>query len=48
MPFIAAALITGWGMSPVQARDGIGAGLHRARQVGVARTMDGTGRVNMA
>jgi MFS family permease len=46
---LAASLITGWGVWPVQALDGIGAGLQSVAVPGLAaRIMDGTGRVNAA
>ena len=45
---IAASLITGWGVWPVQVLDGIGAGLQSVAVPGlVARIMNGTGRVNV-
>jgi MFS family permease len=45
---VAATLITGWGVWPVQALDGIGAGLQSVAVPGlVARIMNGTGRVNV-
>ena len=44
---IAALVIKNWGVYPVQALDGIGAGLQSVAVPGlVARIMDGTGRVN--
>jgi hypothetical protein len=44
---IAANLIQGWGVFPVQALDGIGAGLQSVAVPGlVARILSGTGRVN--
>jgi MFS family permease len=44
---IAALVIKNWGVYPVQALDGIGAGLQSVAVPGlVARVMDGTGRVN--
>jgi len=44
---IAASVIKGWGVFPVQALDGIGAGLQSVAVPGlVARILDGTGRVN--
>ena len=46
---LAASLITPWGVWPVQALDGVGAGLQSVAAPGlVARIMDGTGRVNAA
>jgi MFS family permease len=46
--FLAAHLITGWGVFPVQALDGIGAGLQSVAVPGlVARILNGTGRVNV-
>ena len=46
---LAASLINGWGVWPVQALDGIGAGLQSVAVPGLAaRIMDGTGRVNAA
>jgi hypothetical protein len=46
---LAASLINGWGVWPVQALDGVGAGLQSVAVPGVAaRIMDGTGRVNAA
>jgi MFS family permease len=45
---IAAGLITDWGVFPVQALDGIGAGLQSVAVPGlVARILNGTGRVNV-
>lgn len=45
---VAASLITGWGVWPVQALDGIGAGLQSVAVPGlVARLLNGTGRVNV-
>ena len=45
---IAASLITGWGVWPVQILDGIGAGLQSVAVPGlVARIMNGTGRLNV-
>jgi len=45
---VAASLITGWGVFPVQALDGIGAGLQSVAVPGlVARILNGTGRVNV-
>jgi hypothetical protein len=44
----AAGLIEQWGVFPVQALDGIGAGLQSVAVPGlVARLLDGTGRVNV-
>ena len=44
---IAASLITDWGVYPVQALDGIAAGLQSVAVPGlVVRLMNGTGRVN--
>jgi MFS family permease len=46
--FIAASIIKGWGVFPVQALDGIAAGLQSVAVPGlVARIMNGTGRVNV-
>jgi MFS family permease len=46
---IAATLMTPWGVWPVQALDGIGAGLQSvAVPALVVRLMQGTGRVNVA
>jgi MFS family permease len=46
---LAASLIKPWGVFPVQALDGIGAGLQSVAVPGlVARIMNGTGRVNVA
>ncbi|MDR3469250.1 MAG: MFS transporter [Xanthobacteraceae bacterium] len=46
--FLAAHLITHWGVYPVQILDGIGAGLQSVAVPGlVARILDGTGRVNV-
>jgi MFS family permease len=46
---VAGALITGWGVWPVQALDGVAAGLLSVAAPGlVAQIMDGTGRVNAA
>jgi MFS family permease len=46
---IAASFIRWWGVYPVQALDGIGAGMQSVAVPGlVARLMDGTGRVNVA
>lgn len=45
---IAASLITAWGVFPVQALDGIAAGLQSVAVPGiVARMLNGTGRVNV-
>jgi hypothetical protein len=45
---IAASVIEGWGVFPVQALDGIGAGLQSvAVPCLVARILNGTGRVNV-
>jgi MFS family permease len=45
---VAASIITGWGVFPVQALDGIGAGLQSVAVPGlVARILNGTGRVNV-
>lgn len=45
---VAAGLIAEWGVFPVQALDGIGAGLQSVAVPGlVARLLDGTGRVNV-
>ena len=45
---VAASVIQGWGVFPVQALDGIGAGLQSVAVPGlVARVLDGTGRVNV-
>lgn len=45
---IAAVVIEPWGVFPVQALDGIGAGLQSVAVLGlVARILDGTGRVNV-
>ncbi len=45
---IAASAITGWGVWPVQALDGVGAGLLSVAVPGlVARLLDGTGRINV-
>ena len=45
---IAADLINRWGVYPVQALDGIGAGLQSVAVPGlVARILNGTGRVNV-
>ena len=46
--FVAAQLITHWGVYPVQMLDGIGAGLQSVAVPGlVARILNGTGRVNV-
>jgi MFS family permease len=45
---VAASIINGWGVYPVQALDGIGAGLQSVAVPGlVARVLAGTGRVNV-
>lgn len=45
---VAASFIHGWGVYPVQALDGIGAGLQSVAVPGlVARMLNGTGRVNV-
>ena len=45
---VAAHLINAWGVYPVQALDGIGAGLQSVAVPGlVARILDGTGRINV-
>jgi MFS family permease len=45
---VAASVIEGWGVYPVQALDGIGAGLQSVAVPGlVARILNGTGRVNV-
>jgi MFS family permease len=45
---VAASVIQGWGVYPVQALDGIGAGLQSVAVPGlVARILSGTGRVNV-
>jgi MFS family permease len=45
---IAASVIEGWGVFPVQALDGIAAGLRSVAVPGiVARILNGTGRVNV-
>ncbi len=45
---LAAGMIDAWGVYPVQALDGIGAGLQSVAVPGlVARILDGTGRVNV-
>ena len=44
---VAASVIQGWGVFPVQALDGVGAGLQSVAVPGlVARILNGTGRVN--
>jgi MFS family permease len=46
---IASALITGWGVWPVETLDGVASGLLSVAAPGlIARIMDGTGRVNAA
>ncbi|HEY3636795.1 MAG TPA: MFS transporter [Rhizomicrobium sp.] len=46
---LAASLLRPWGVFPIQALDGIGAGLQSVAVPGlVARIMNGTGRVNVA
>jgi MFS family permease len=46
---VAGALITGWGVWPVETLDGIASGLLSVAAPGlIARIMDGTGRVNAA
>ncbi len=46
--FLAAHMISAWGVYPVQALDGIGAGLQSVAVPGlVARILNGTGRVNV-
>ncbi|WP_237479222.1 MFS transporter [Lichenibacterium dinghuense] len=46
--FLASHMIDAWGVYPVQALDGIGAGLQSVAVPGlVARILDGTGRVNV-
>ena len=46
--FVAAHLIVSWGVWPVQALDGVGAGLQSVAVPGlVARILNGTGRVNV-
>jgi len=46
--FVAAHLITSWGVYPVQILDGVGAGLQSVAVPGlVARILNGTGRVNV-
>jgi hypothetical protein len=45
---VAASVIHGWGVFPVQALDGVGAGLRSVAVPGlVARILNGTGRVNV-
>ena len=45
---IAAHLLTGWGVYPVQILDGVGAGLQSVAVPGlVARILNGTGRINI-
>ena len=45
---VAASVIHGWGVYPVQALDGVGAGLQSVAVPGlVARILNGTGRVNV-
>ena len=45
---VAASVIEGWGVFPVQALDGVGAGLQSVAVPGlVARILNGTGRVNV-
>ncbi len=45
---VAASVIQGWGVFPVQALDGVGAGLQSVAVPGlVARILSGTGRVNV-
>ncbi len=45
---VAASVIEGWGVYPVQLLDGVGAGLQSVAVPGlVARLLDGTGRVNV-
>ena len=45
---IAASLVSAWGVYPVQALDGIGAGLQSVAVPGlVACLLDGTGRINV-
>jgi hypothetical protein len=45
---VAASVIHGWGVFPVQALDGVGAGLQSVAVPGlVARVLDRTGRVNV-
>jgi MFS family permease len=46
--FVASSLISAWGVYPVQALDGIGAGLQSVAVPGlVAKILNGTGRVNV-
>jgi predicted MFS family arabinose efflux permease len=46
---VASALITGWGVWPVETLDGVASGLLSVAAPGlIARIMDGTGRVNAA
>jgi MFS family permease len=46
--FVAAHLITSWGVYPVQMLDGVGAGLQSVAVPGlVARILNGTGRINV-
>jgi len=46
--FVAAHLITSWGVYPVQFLDGVGAGLQSVAVPGlVARILNGTGRINV-
>ena len=46
---VASALVTGWGVWPVEALDGVASGLVSVAGPGlIARIMDGTGRVNAA
>jgi MFS family permease len=46
--WLAAHLITAWGIYPVQILDGVGAGLQSVAVPGlVARILDGTGRINV-
>ena len=45
---VAASVIAGWGVYPVQVLDGVGAGLQSVAVPGlVARILNGTGRVNV-
>jgi MFS family permease len=45
---VAASVIAGWGVYPVQILDGVGAGLQSVAVPGlVARILNGTGRVNV-
>ena len=45
---VAASIIKGWGIFPVQALDGVGAGLLSVAVPGlVSRILDGTGRINV-